>query len=71
MNPVADSTRQLPESCDVRFLRWERNVALLFALLSTLSATVSAMNASYVEEKLDRLRNQPVHAACEVVAERQ
>lgn len=66
MTPAADSTRAIPEPCDVRFLRWERNVAVLFALMMMLSAIISWVNAEEAKAKENRLREQPVRSACEI-----
>lgn len=65
--PVAEASRQMPESCELRFLRWERNVAVLFAILATFASGVSAMKAYAAEDKMNRLREQPIHAACDIV----
>jgi hypothetical protein len=62
--PAADFSRHVTEDSEVKSLRWERNVAALFALLATLAASVSAMNAYAAEAKMKRLREQPVRAAC-------
>ena len=67
MTPTADFSRQMPENCEVRFLRWERNIAVLFAILATFASGVSAMKAYAAEDKLNRLREQPFRAACEIV----
>jgi hypothetical protein len=67
MTPTADFSRRMLDSCEVRFLRWERNVAVLFAIMATFASAVSAMKAHVAEDKLNRLREQPVRAACEFV----
>jgi len=67
MTPTAGFSRQMMDSCEVRFLRWERNIAVLFAIMATFASAVSAMKASAAEDKMNRLREQPIHAACEIM----